>query len=282
MRGKIDSIVGLVKPELPIIAGVCVIAGQVITVAGLPSLTTVVYGFLAGFFLSASAMVSNDYFDIEVDRVDKPHRPFPSGRVSGREVLAIATVLAALGIVMAAFLGLTPLAFAAIILLMGLLYNWRLKESGLAGNMIVAFSVASTFLFGGISVSGLNEPLIWVFASIAFLFNLAAEISSGSMDMEGDRLRGSKSIAIVHGKEFALRTAGVLTLVIVMITFVPIAAGWLGLAYALPVLVADLMLILYYRRLLSSSTPDQGRKEIRNMYLVMTVLVLGFIIGILL
>ena len=280
--GKIDSVIGLIKPELPMIAGVCVIAGQIVSHTGLPSLMTVTYGFLAGFFLSASAMVSNDYFDLEVDRVDKPHRPFPSGRVSGWEVLAIAAVLAALGLVMAALLGSTPLAFAAVILIIGLLYNWRLKESGPLGNMMVAFSVASTFLFGGVSVGGLNDPLIWVFASIAFLFNLAAEISSGAMDMDGDRLRGSRSIAIVHGKEFALRVAGVLTVAIVILTFIPIGAGWLGWAYVVPVIAADLMLLLHYQRLRSSSMPDEGREEIRKMYLVMTVFILAFIIGALL
>lgn len=280
--GRISSVLGLVKPELPIAAGICVIAGQVISVAGLPPTVTVVYGFLAGFFLSASAMVSNDYFDIEVDRVDKPHRPLPSGRVSGKEVAMIAALLAVSGLAMAALIGLTALAFASIILIVGLLYNWRMKSSGLIGNVMVAFSVASTFLFGGISVGGLNDPLIWFFASIAFIFDLSAEISSGAMDMEGDRLRGSRSIAIIHGKDFALQTSGALILLIVIITLIPIPLGLMGWTYAIPVVVADSLLLLFYLRLRSSTTPDQGRNEIRKMYLVMTLFVMAFFIGILL
>lgn len=150
LRGKAGPIVGLVKPELPLAAGICVIAGQVISISGMPSLTTAIYGFLAGFFLSASAMVSNDYFDLEADRIDKPQRPFPSGQVSGGEVLFLSAVLAALGILASSLLGTAPLAFAAVILLIVLLYNWRFKETGLLGNVMVAFSVASTFLFGGV------------------------------------------------------------------------------------------------------------------------------------
>ena len=43
-----------------------------------------VLGFVTGFAICAFSMVVNDYYDIEVDRVNQPTRPLPSGQVSKR------------------------------------------------------------------------------------------------------------------------------------------------------------------------------------------------------
>ena len=45
----------------------------------------IVLGFVTGFAICAFSMVANDYYDIEVDRVNQPTRPLPSGAVSMRE-----------------------------------------------------------------------------------------------------------------------------------------------------------------------------------------------------
>ena len=77
----------LVKPELPSAAGVCVVAGEVIASGSVPEASIGILGFLAGFFISGTAMITNDYFDLEVDRVNHPARPLPSGRISANEVM---------------------------------------------------------------------------------------------------------------------------------------------------------------------------------------------------
>ena len=82
MIERLRSYSGLVKPELPLAAGVCVVAGQVLVLGDFAAIETTILGFLVGFFLSGSAMISNDYFDLEVDRVNRPERPLPSGRVT--------------------------------------------------------------------------------------------------------------------------------------------------------------------------------------------------------
>jgi geranylgeranylglycerol-phosphate geranylgeranyltransferase len=63
LRSKVFAISDLIKPELPFAAGVCVIAGEVLALGRLPDVTPSILGFLVGFFISGSAMVSNDYFD---------------------------------------------------------------------------------------------------------------------------------------------------------------------------------------------------------------------------
>src|SRR5687768_15161994 len=55
----------------------------------------------ASVVLYAGGVVLNDYFDRDVDRVERPERPIPSGRVAPREVLAFGVRLLGLGCVLA-------------------------------------------------------------------------------------------------------------------------------------------------------------------------------------
>ena len=56
----LSAIIELIRPELPIAAGVCVVVGQTVALAGFAPLPLIILGFALGFFLSASAMVFND------------------------------------------------------------------------------------------------------------------------------------------------------------------------------------------------------------------------------
>ena len=66
IRSKVRAVSDLVKMELPIAAGICVIAGEILALRHLPTLSEALLGFLVGFFISGSAMISNDYFDLDV------------------------------------------------------------------------------------------------------------------------------------------------------------------------------------------------------------------------
>lgn len=186
---KARAIGDLVKPELPIVAGVCVVAGQIIASESIPSIFTALMGFLTGFFISGAAMVLNDYFDLEVDRINHPQRPIPSGRVSMTEFWVLTGLFSIAGFITSAVFGVIPLAVTILIWAVGILYNWRFKETGLPGNMMVSLSVAWTFIFGGLTMGGLGTGLVWVFGAMAFTFDLGEEIAGGAMDMEGDKKR---------------------------------------------------------------------------------------------
>jgi geranylgeranylglycerol-phosphate geranylgeranyltransferase len=72
----------IIRPELPLAAGLCVVIGEVVALGMFPPAGTALRGFLLGFLLSGSAMVFNDYFDLEVDRINTPQRPLPAGLLS--------------------------------------------------------------------------------------------------------------------------------------------------------------------------------------------------------
>lgn len=272
---KVRSLSGLLKPELPIAAGICVISGQALALGEAPSFEMASLGFLVGFLISGSEMVSNDLFDIEVDRINHPERPLPSGKVTVPEVVAFTVLLSLSGLSIAAFLGLPVLTLAVFLWALGLLYNWRLKSLGLPGNAIVALSVGSTFILGGMTVDGLGSGLVWNFAVMAALFDMAEEVSGGIMDAEGDALRGSRSLAIVHGRRVALTVVTVLFSAFIFLGLIPFLMGWLGIAYLALMLMAGAAVAYLVARLWITDSPEQGRHIQRTLYLTMMCFILA-------
>lgn len=279
IAAKAIAVSDLVRTELPLAAGICVVAGQALALGGLPPAGIAIMGFLAGFFISGSAMITNDYFDLDVDRVNHPSRPLPSGRISLIELAALTCIFTIAGFAAAALISPVMLVLAVVVWLVGIAYNWKFKESGLPGNMMVAVSVAWTFVFGGISAGGLSSGLVWTFGALAFLFDLSEEIAGDAMDVKGDELRSVRSLARARGRTFALGVSVALLALFVLISFVPYLAGWLGTAYLALVLLADLAVCYFAVGLYRSRTPEEGRKAMRRLYITMTIFTVTFIVS---
>jgi len=273
--GKVRSLLGLLKPELPIAAGICVVVGQALALGQAPDLDIALLGFLIGFLISGSEMVSNDLFDLEVDRINHPDRPLPSGQVSVSEVVLFTIILSLSGLLIAALLGPLTLAFTSIIWVLGMLYNWRLKSLGLPGNAIVALSVGMTFVLGGMMVGRPDSGLVWTFALMAAMFDLAEEISGGVMDAEGDALRGSRSLARLYGRRTALTFVTLLFSIFILLGTIPFLMGWLGLPYLILIIMADAAIAFLVVRLWKANTPKEGRNVQRLLYLIMMVFIVA-------
>ncbi|MBI9051082.1 MAG: UbiA family prenyltransferase [Anaerolineaceae bacterium] len=276
---KIKGLISLLRPELTLAAGICVLTGQVLANKGFPSLGTAILGFLCGFTLSAAALILNDVFDYEVDKINAPQRALPSGAVSPGEAIAFTGFVSLIGLSCAFFLGIPVLIVSVIFWIIGVLYNWRFKESGLPGNLMVSSSVAITFILGAMTVNDPWNKIVWVFSAFAFFIDLGEEIAGDAMDMAGDQQRGSRSLALLKGKTFALRFTTLCWFLVILISTIPIIFQWQGLAYLIMILVMDSLILYYGFRLLKSNIPQQGRAAMRGVYLGATVGLLGFLIS---
>ena len=143
----------------------------------------------------------------------------------------------------------------------------RFKSAGLPGNLMVSSSVAITFVLGGIAVGRPWNHIVWFFALTAFLIDLAEEIAGDAMDIEGDKSRNSRSLAIVHGRDAALRISASLFFIVVLLGFVPFLLGWLGLNYLLIISLTGCAVLFFTFKLLKSRTPEAGRGAMRGIYL---------------
>ena len=275
---KLRACADLIRMDLALGAGYFLVSGEILAVGGLPPVNQVLLGFLSLFFISGSANISNDYFDRDVDRINLPSRPLPSGRISIHELWTLFFIFTIAGLITAALLG--PLVLTLVSLIWGIacLYNMKFKEYGFAGNLIVASCIAMTVVVGGITAGAVNGVVL-VFALLAFFFDLGEEIAADTMDVKGDQVRSSKSLAKRWGRNRAMRISGVMFIVFMVLTLLPILTGWLGYDYLFLIAVTDFWMIFCLLNLLRHQTIEEGRKYIRRLYLGWGLFVLVFAIS---
>jgi len=279
---KIKALIGLLRPELLFAAGICVIIGEIIPLGKLPSLTEISLGFLWGVFLSSPAMILNDLFDIKVDRVNAPKRALPSGLISVSTVIIFTIITTLIGLAVSFFIGKPAVILYLIFWIIGFLYNWKLKELGLLGNLSVSSSVAITIILGAIVVGDPWNKVVGIFTLIVFLLNLGEEIAADAMDIEGDKQRNVKSIAILYGRRNSLRISAFLFIIAIILSFLPYLWGLFGIAYFMIISLMDILILFFTIKLIKSKCKEIGRILIRRIYLSgllgMVLIILSMII----
>jgi len=263
---KLKGFFELMRFELPFAAGICVILGQLFARGFFAPLDLSLLAFFSIFTISASILVLNDYLDLETDIVNAPQRPIPSGIVSKNESLLFSVLLIFLGLYFSYLISIIAFITVIFLLIIGNLYNRFFKKSGLIGNLMVSVSVGMTFIFGGISVGEpLNKTVIF-FALIAAFIDLGEEIAADAMDIEGDRIINSKSIAIKYGRVRAVKTSSIIFLIVLVLSIIPFLLGWFPFIYLIPIGIMDLFIAYSTIKLIKSQQNSEGRKYIRLLY----------------
>lgn len=273
----LKGLIKLMRIELPFAAGICVVMGQILALGRLPPLIKIILGFSSIFLISASILVLNDYYDIETDRINAPHRPIPSGEVSTELALNWTIILFLLGITAGFLLSVQTVLLALIVSVVGILYNRKYKKSGLPGNLMVSFSVGMTFIYGGFSVGVPLEKSVWYFGILAGLIDLGEEIAADAMDAEGDKIIRSKSLAIIYGRRPALNISAAIFTIVFLLSFLPFILGWFSFYFLIPILIMDFS-IAYSTVKLLKSQGEEGRRYIRMLYLGSTLGILVFLV----
>ena len=237
------ALISLIRPVNSVMIGFAVIVGvAVVEPSKILSLESML-GFFTGFFVSSYSMVINDVYDIEIDRINSPNRPLPSGAVSLMQANMFAAVLLLIGFASASFISLTNIAIAALFGLMAWAYSYWGKKRGLAGNMMVAASIAVPYVFGGVAIGKGSDIMLWSLALTSFLAGTGREVVKTISDVEGDKERDARSIAITKGEKMASRIGALFFLAAVSTSLLPLVLGITGIVYAVLVLVTDAFFI---------------------------------------
>lgn len=263
---KIKGLFKLLRFELPFSAGVCVVMGQLLALGEFALILLTVFGFMSVFLISASILVMNDYFDVETDKINAPHRPIPSNLVTQNEALYFSLFLLFAGILLGYLISITLFLISIMLAVVGFLYNRYFKKSGFPGNLMVSFSVGMTFIYGGASVGLPFHKMVLFFGLIAALIDLGEEIAADAMDVKGDQLINSNSLAIKYGKSTALNISGFIFFLVVMLSLVPFILNWFPVIYLIPIGIMDISIAYPALKLLNSKN-EEGRKYIRWIYL---------------
>lgn len=214
-----QTIKGLYKLSRPLstLTGVLavVLGGYV---AGTGAWDKIALAALATLFVSAAANAWNDYRDIDIDRINQPQRPLPSGMVSPRAAFVFSIVLAALSIVISVFISPAALLIAIASNILLYVYSVWLKSTVLLGNATVALISAMSPVFGGVA-AGNVWPSLWL-GAIIFVGILGREVLKTLADYEGDQAHGVRTISTAVGPRAARTIFYILlgTTAVVMLT----------------------------------------------------------------
>jgi chlorophyll synthase len=215
--------------------------------------------FVTGPLVCGASQAVNDWFDRDVDAVNEPGRPIPSGAVAGRRGLYFAVLWTALSLLVGALLG--PVGFAAVALANALGWAYsapplRFKQNGWLGNAAVGLSYEGlAWVTGAALLIGGRLPSRWSLL-LAALYSLGAHgilTLNDFKSVAGDRLLGVGSLPVRLGVGRAavvacVAMAGAQLLVVALLA----AIGRPG--YALAVLLLVVVQVVMMRRFLADPT----------------------------
>ncbi|CAD7696515.1 unnamed protein product [Ostreobium quekettii] len=174
------------------------------------SLATMV---LAGPLMTGYTQTMNDWYDREIDAINEPNRPIPSGAISGPEVIAQIWVLLVASIGLAYGLDrwsghdvptVTALAvFGAFISYIYSAPPLKLKQSGWIGNYALGSSYIALPWWAGQAVFGALTVDVMVLTVLYSIAGLGIAIVNDFKSIEGDRAMGLQSLPVAFGVERA-------------------------------------------------------------------------------
>ncbi len=171
------------------------------------SLTYPLIGSLMAAVLNAGNNALNQIYDLEIDRINKPKRPLPSGRVSTSDAWVFAAVTYLFALVLAWVVAPGGRHECFWIVLVAVICTFiysipplRTKRLGIWANVTIAIPRGVLLKVAGWSsvktIVGI-EP--WYIGAIFGLFLLGATTTKDFADMEGDRLGGCRTLPIQYG-----------------------------------------------------------------------------------
>jgi 4-hydroxybenzoate polyprenyltransferase len=258
---------------------------------------------IASVLIAAAGNIINDYFDLNIDEINKPEKKIIDKLIKRRWAIVMHIVFSLTGILIGFYIDFkTPIFWlglsnsACVLLLFG--YSISLKKKLLAGNVLISILTAWVILvcffcyYRSFSCSNC-EASQWhaelrhfirisiLYAGFAFVVSLIREVVKDMEDMDGDARYGCKTIPIVWGipaaKVFVAVWLAVLIGMICIVQFYVLQFGWWTSAvYSILFIVIPLLWIL--RKLYQAqTTPDYHQLSTAIKYVMLAGMLSMFV-----
>ncbi len=237
------SYIALIRPVNFIITGIsiyvsCLLAGGIHN-----QFIQMLFASLGGALISAGGMVINDVFDIEIDKINKPNRPLPSGAITKFDAMMYYAALSGAGLMMSAYTSTIAFIVAFVAVPIIFLYSYKFKATPLFGNLIVGTLTGLAFIYGGAAVGNIQKAMMP--ALFAFLINVGREIIKDMEDIEGDAKNHIVTYPIKYGLKQSALIATLFLFGVIPSTFIPIVLGLYGIKFLIAVNLGVNVVILF-------------------------------------
>lgn len=171
---------------------------------------------LASVFIAAAGYIINDYFDLNIDQVNKPDKNVVDRVIHRRSAILWHFFLSTLGVMVSVLaVGLSKwylvLANMGVVFLLWF-YSTSFKRQLLIGNIVISLLTAWSVLIVFFAYTDLSNAFLssndlskkffrtaFLYGGFAFIISLIREAIKDMEDLEGDARYGCKTLPIVAG-----------------------------------------------------------------------------------
>ncbi|HZB13805.1 MAG TPA: geranylgeranylglycerol-phosphate geranylgeranyltransferase [Chryseolinea sp.] len=153
---------------------------------------------LSTVLIAAGGYIINDYYDVKIDYINKPHRVVIGKSITRRYAILFHIALSAAGILVGFYLSWKIAAVNVFSVFLLWLYSNILKRLPFIGNFTVAFLTGLAILIVDLFY-GTDNSLVVIYALFAFFMTLVREVIKDMEDLKGDNSFGCKTLPIVWG-----------------------------------------------------------------------------------
>lgn len=198
--------------------------------------------FSGGIIMAASNTI-NDYFDLDIDRINRPKRPLVSGQLDPPFALHLAQVEFTIGILLGLFINITAFGIAFVTSLLIIYYSYKFKRMPIIGNLVVSFSTSMAFIYGGVAVNRIKQTIVP--AVFSFFYHFGREIIKDIQDMEGDAVGHARTFPLVYGRKAALQLITINFFVLMLLLPIPYIIQWYNRYYLLVIILGILPVLIF-------------------------------------
>jgi geranylgeranylglycerol-phosphate geranylgeranyltransferase len=226
---------------------------------------------VVGFMITAAGNSINDFYDVDIDKINRPDRPLPSGILTTKRVSIFFTFLIIILLTLSWLINIYAFEISLMSIVLLFLYSYKLKRIALIGNIIISFLTSFAFIFGGAVVGNVNNAIIP--AVFAFLINLIREVVKDMEDTEGDKHLGISTFPLRFGNRAAGYLIIVVTVLLILFTLIPFVSYIYSIEFFIVVMVIVNPILVY---IIKAIFKDSSKK---NLGRLSSMLKLNMVIG---
>ena len=271
MKEKIIAAFKIIRPINAIITFVSVIvAAFFCSPEEIAWFSVLLASFAAAFTLSAGNII-NDIYDLGIDKVNRPERPLPSGKISKNSALILYFLFIAASLILSWFINLYAFMIVIIATILLVIYSKFLKRVLLVGNILIALLTGLVFIFGGVAVRNPSAAIIP--ALFAFLINFIREIVKDMQDVDGDKNAGVNTFPIRYGFQKSKILILLITFTLILYTLYPFVARLYKIEYFIIVMIIVNPILVFSLKILIKD------RSIKNLNMISNLLKLSMAFG---
>ena len=263
MKHKLTAIIHITRPVNFFITVASVFVAAFISSPEKIPILNVLLAALSACLTASAGNIINDILDIEIDKINRPTRPLPSGILTINEAYILFLICFVISGILVVSIGQIVVIIVLLSHLLLFLYSKYLKRIPLVGNITVAFLTGLVFIFGGVVVENPSAAIIP--ALFAFLINLIRELVKDMQDVEGDRAAGVITYPIKFGFQKTKYLITFITLILIPFTLYPFLTQLYEIEYVIIVMVIVNPLLVFILKKLFEDDSIKNLKKMSNL-----------------